>query len=483
MPDGTAWVTVMEKTRQRIALARFTQPHRARIEAVWQSTLQHVGMPTGTPSRLFVAGRPAKSHSTDIQLFTGQLRGDTLVLDSALSWGHPPPAWESQPALSSDASLLFFAADYPTGYGGTDIYFAVRQTNGSWAGPYNCGPQINSACNELTPSVSRNGHWLVFASNGHTNVGGYDVFAAPISPAFWEWVRRGMPHLPSDTELVTPWFGEPENLGIPINSDADELAPIAPGTPDSLLYWSSNRAGSFDLYIMQRHEALVTPLSPSPEVEVELRGEVREQETQRPIAAAEVRAHRPGRPTPIARTTTDTAGLYRLRLPALTELELIAQAGEVFFDVRRIVTGTSDTTLPPLELPARLFLRLNFPFDRYDSPYPFVLDSAGEETRLTWQQALDLLAENLLRYREQLQQVTLVGHTDDIGSPGYNHWLGQRRVEFVIEELLRRGVPAELLRGESAGQRQLLPRYEGEALERWRKRCRRVELTKALRNP
>jgi len=480
--ERIAWATVADSGHQRVGSVRLEEWDRATWQGFWNSELEQLGMPTGTPERLVVAGRTAGAHPAHIHLFRGRLHDGHVQVDSPLPWSHPE-AWESQPALSPDGSVLFFAADYPDGYGGTDLYFAVQRPDGSWAGPYNCGPSINTACNELTPSVSRDGRWLLFASNGHTSRGGYDVFAAAISPFFWDWVRRGLPPLAPDTGLPRPWFEPAQSLGSPPNTPADEISPAAPGDPDSLLVWSSNLRGSFDLFVMRRREPLATPLTPAPLRRIELRGQVRQYETQRPLPEAEVRAHIPGQPAPVATARTDTAGRYRLSVPAQTELELIAQAGEVFFHVERIRTGESDTLIAPIDIPARLFLRLNFPFDRYDAPYPFVLDTNGQETALTWQQALDLLAENLRRYSTQLQSVLLVGHTDDIGSPEYNRWLGQKRVEFVIAELVRRGVPPELLHGESAGQSQLLPRLPGEPLERWRKRCRRVELTKVLRTP
>lgn len=484
LSEHTAWVTLAKEARQWVATVTLPDLRHAQGETSWDSPLPRIGMPTGIPRFLLFAGQDITDHPAESRIFVARLEGTQLSLDSALRWSSSS-AWESQPALSPDGRVLFFAADYPTGYGGTDIYFAVRRADGSWAGPYNCGPSVNTPCNELTPSVSGDGRWLLFASNGHTTVGGYDLFACPILPAFWDWVRQGMPALPSDTALLQPWFGEAENLAPPVNTEFDDISPTAPGSPDSLLFWSSNRAGSFDLYVLVRHEALATPLSPTSErkPKVELRGQVVERETRRPLPGAEVRAHIPGTPRPVAETTTDTGGHYRLRVPAQTELEIIAQAGEAFFEVRRLVTGSADTVVPPLDVPARLFLRLNFPFDRYDQPYPYVLDTLGMETNLRWQQALDLLAENLLRHRGQLQRLVLVGHTDDIGSEEYNRWLGQKRVEFVISELVRRGVPPELLQGESAGRSQLLPRLPGEPLERWRKRCRRVELQKILRTP
>ncbi len=483
LPDHRLWVTLAQDHRQWVASATLLDEAHARIETEWQfDEFTCIGFPAGKPEQLLLAGEAFGT--SGVGIFTAQLHGNVLRKGSAVHWTELAPVWASQPALSPQGSVVFFAADLAESYGGTDIYFAVRRSDGTWAGPYNCGPQINSACHELTPWITPDGRWILFASNGHSSVGGYDVFAAPIHPGFWEWIARGMPPLPSDVPLLQPWFGEAHNLGIPINTSADELAPVAFGEPDSLLYWSSNRRGDFDLYVLRRHEALASPLGPASSLQtIEIRGSVHHQETRNPIPGAEVRAHRPGERTPIAETTTDEAGRYRLRVPANTELELIAQAGEVFFQIQRITTPSTDTTLPPLELPARFFLRINFPFDRYDTPYPLVLDTNGRETSLRWEQVLDQLADNILRYRDRLQQLVLVGHTDDIGSAEYNRWLGHKRVNFIIEQLWRRGVPRELLRGESAGQSQLLPRLPNEPIEQWRKRCRRVELSKVLRTP
>ncbi len=477
--DHRGWLTCSDGARQWVEEVSLPEPDSLVLERQLQAPFADFGMPSGKAAELLLAARSPDAPPSEVRLIRARLREGRLEMLEELA-PDTFPAWESHPALSADGRVLFFAADYPDGLGGTDLYFRVRRPDGSWSPPINCGPPLNTPCNELTPALSRDGRWLLFASNGHESLGGYDLFAVPVHPAFWEWLRAGMPTLPSDTRLLQPWFGQVENLGAPINTAADELAPFAPGQPDSLLYWSSNRAGSFDVYVLYRVEPLATPLEPAPTIE--LRGTVRERETQRPIPYAEVRAHRIGEPTPVARTLTDTGGAYRLRVPAQSELELIAQAGEVFFEVQRLRTGIRDTALG-LEVPARLFLRLNFPTDRYDQPYPFVLDSNGNETPLRWEQMLDLLAENLLRYRDRIRTVVLVGHTDDVASAEYNLWLGQKRVEFVVEELRRRGVPAELLQAESAGESQLLPRRRGESLEQWRRRCRRVELSKVLQAP
>lgn len=97
-----------------------------------------------------------------------------------------------------DTLNLYFVSDMPGGFGGTDIY--VCKWNGSgYDAPKNLGPKVNSTGNELFPYVSMDGT-LYFASNGWLGYGGLDVFT-------WDFVSNG-----------------PENMGSPVNSNADDFS-------------------------------------------------------------------------------------------------------------------------------------------------------------------------------------------------------------------------------------------------------------------
>jgi outer membrane protein OmpA-like peptidoglycan-associated protein len=56
--------------------------------------------------------------------------------------------------------------------------------------------------------------------------------------------------------------------------------------------------------------------------------------------------------------------------------------------------------------------------------------------------------------------------------------LGKQRVDFVIDQLVQRGVPRALLEGRSAGERLKPTKRPNESQDLWRKRSRRVELVK-----
>ncbi|MFL5763599.1 MAG: hypothetical protein ACJ77K_06620, partial [Bacteroidia bacterium] len=102
--------------------------------------------------------------------------------------------------------------------------------NGSWGAPYNLGPTINTEYNEDAPFVHPVGNILFFSSEGHRNMGGYDIFKSTFDE--------------------TGNFSEPQNMGCPINTVDDDIFFVL-NTDASYGYFSSEREGGFgsqDIY-------------------------------------------------------------------------------------------------------------------------------------------------------------------------------------------------------------------------------------------
>ncbi|MEM8584206.1 MAG: tetratricopeptide repeat protein, partial [Bacteroidota bacterium] len=110
--------------------------------------------------------------------------------------------WESQPTLSADGKLLFFASNRPGGKGNRDLWGSARKPDGSWTRPINLGDQLNTAGNDHFPSFHPDGKTLYFTSDGHPGLGGNDLFLSRLD----------------DNNR----WGEPVNLGYPINDIGDE---------------------------------------------------------------------------------------------------------------------------------------------------------------------------------------------------------------------------------------------------------------------
>ncbi|MFW5804326.1 MAG: tetratricopeptide repeat protein [bacterium] len=114
--------------------------------------------------------------------------------------------WESHASLSKDGKTLYFTSNRPGGYGGLDIYISTRpnkETN-EWDEPINLGAIINSRYNEETPFVTSDNNHLYFSSEGHYNMGGYDIFYSVKDSLLGKW-------------------SNPVNIGYPINTTGDEL--------------------------------------------------------------------------------------------------------------------------------------------------------------------------------------------------------------------------------------------------------------------
>lgn len=70
--------------------------------------------------------------------------------------------------------------------------------------------------------------------------------------------------------------------------------------------------------------------------------------------------------------------------------------------------------------------------------------------------ALDKLATTITDFNSTV--IHVVGHTDSVGAPENNQGLSERRASSVASYLISRGVPAQRLRQEGRGERELLVR-------------------------
>ena len=424
----------------------------------------------------------------EAQMINGSARVTTTLpnnVNSALYWdGHP--------TISADGSALVFASDRPGGSGGTDLWYCMRTTNG-WTNPELLGDIVNTPCDELCPQFAGDSV-LLFSSAGHETVGGYDLFSTSI-----KFTNK------------TLSVGEPRNLGMPVNTKYDELFPNWHSA--NTLYYSSDQPTrnstarkDFDVFVLT-NATLSTPniedqpstpdiplTTDTKQPTVTVTGTVIRQDTKQPVSGAEVTATSSETNDVVAQTVSDTVGRYALNVPPGKPIDIQAQTPDLFFDkvhvdvpvknstVQIEATPTNDTIqIPlPLSLPSTFVLRVNFPTAVFNEPYRNVLDSNGLETSRTWQQELDQLANNVKLSGPRLKKLVLIGHTDDVDSDANNLVLGKNRVNFIMDQLVERGIERSLLEGRSAGETLLPNRRQQESIIMWRKRARRVELVKVM---
>ncbi len=176
---------------------------------------------------LIFARQKGVAKDANVDLYQTELRDGQWTPPIALEILNSK-GWDSQPSLSADGNTLVFASDRAGGSGGIDLYVSQRTVQG-WSAPKNCGPAVNSALDDITPSIDRNGI-LYFASNRNAAKSGrgFELMrAADNGPASWANV---------------------EVLPAPFNSESDDINPVVWG--DSL-FFSSRRpggCGGYDLY-------------------------------------------------------------------------------------------------------------------------------------------------------------------------------------------------------------------------------------------
>ena len=117
--------------------------------------------------------------------------------------------------------VLFYASDRDDGKGGMDIWYSFITNGNQYKNPQNV-KKINTIDNELSPFWDGKAMKLYFSSSWHDGFGGYDVFSS---------------------SFQNNSFEAPVNLGIPVNSPANDLYYFETITGDTS-FFSSNRLGT-----------------------------------------------------------------------------------------------------------------------------------------------------------------------------------------------------------------------------------------------
>lgn len=73
---------------------------------------------------------------------------------------------ELRPTISPDGKYLLFESDRPGGLGGSDIYITFNRSDGSWSAPKNLGSTVNTASEDEVPNISPDGKYWFFMKNG-----------------------------------------------------------------------------------------------------------------------------------------------------------------------------------------------------------------------------------------------------------------------------------------------------------------------------
>ncbi|MCT4622899.1 MAG: OmpA family protein [Schleiferiaceae bacterium] len=337
-----------------------------------------------------------------------------LTSDSSKSVGHPN--------LSPDDQILYFSGDLDGTKGKKDLWMTTfDRRRKAWKEPVNLGNIVNTKGNELFPFAHDDGY-LYFASDMHPGFGGLDIHRVKLN-------EEGMP------------TGEVENMGYPINTNAQDFAIIWEDGDAAMGYLSSDRAeaGNDDIY-----SVYLVPLK------FTLDGVIASTKDGTPVPMASVKLT--GSDGSTTTVTADEKGYYKFEKEALAENTTY----KITISKKKFYTNEYDATTIGVPVNAFEFipsenifvhgLKLNMQMDPINIPIvlPNVLFDVGKwDLKPESMVALDTVVQILERNPNIV--VELRSHTDYTDTKERNQILSQHRADTCVAYLISKGIEQERL--------------------------------------
>jgi outer membrane protein OmpA-like peptidoglycan-associated protein/tetratricopeptide (TPR) repeat protein len=346
--------------------------------------------------------------------------------------------WESHASITADGKRIYFTSMRKGGYGGLDIWYSDRDEDGKWQKPVNMGSTINTEFHEEMPYVLRNGNALYFSSEGHVNVGGFDVFYSNYNEQSKSWAT-------------------PQNLGYPFSTAGNDMGYIIENTPIfAFCPVNDNKrregVGECDCIslISEAVPQLATisgiiALDPDNEnILMQTRVKLIDKATGQEVQDVDVDVDgsyklvdvKSGSYDIIAYIPNRDLMSISINVPLNEEWDITGQNMTINIDDIIAANNQNDVSNQTYDEPVYCE-NVFFDFDKHDIKPEFYASLNG-------------LAEWLKSNPETV--IKLTGHTDHYGTELYNVDLSRRRAEMVATYLMDKGV----------ANKQLIVKYEGE---------------------
>ncbi len=360
--------------------------------------------------------------------------------------------WESQPSLTPNGDALYFASERPGGVGRSDLFVSYR-INGKWTKPRNLGRTINTPEDDLTPFIHADGQTLYFTSEGHPGIGAKDLFYSR-----WEVEKKG--------------WGEPKNMGIPINTERDE-GTLVISLDGKTAYFASDRddfteaQGGVDLYKFDLYKKA------QPKKVTYVKALVTDAVTGETLAT-EVEITDLTRNLPYLTTQTDDDGTFLIVMGIGKNYGLsVNKAGYLFYSDNFALESVSEDNKPflleialtPVPQPTTTTLpEINQPIILKN----VFFESGSAELLPTSITELNRL-KKLLEDNTELK-IQINGHTDSMGADRDNLDLSTARAKSVYDWLIEQNILATRLKYQGFGESQPLASNEYEEGRRTNRR-------------
>lgn len=348
-------------------------------------------------------------------------------------------SWDSQPSLSADGRVLFFSSNRRGGFGGNDIWYTVRQNDGSWSEAKNLGSLVNTPKDEISPFMFFNNEILFFASDGHQGFGGMDIFLSR--------VKDGS-------------FQKPENLGLPINDHLEQVALFITAKKDYAYYTELTKEDEENdrslLYRFKFPEEIYLG-----ENLMVTEGKVLNAKTGQPVDATLSLVSLTNDSTLYQFQADGKSGEFTMLYPenAVSGLYVekrgfLPKIYNVDRDKLQNVMDLKVELIPVAAGEQFVFENVFFEFDKFD---------LKPESMTSLKRLQKFLLEN------PNVNIMISGHTDNIGNQGYNQTLSLQRAKSVQTFLVKAGLHQGRVMVEGKGDKEpLVPNTspENQALNR-----------------
>lgn len=337
---------------------------------------------------------------------------------------------ETSITMTQGNDTVYFSSDRPGGFGGLDIYMSVKNEKGKWGKATNLGSKINTPYDEDSPYIMPDGNLLYFSSEGHTSMGGFDIF-------FIKKSKEGK-------------WGQVYNMGYPINTSDDDIYFVisADGMRGYYASVKGDTEGEKDIYeIYHPTGENILALKPKEKAKKDssavilqtqsktlLMGVVSDKETQNKLQALVKILDQKQLAEEVNSNSND--GVYKVTSIKSGRNYIIFARKKGFYKYKKEVNIPSNITSPAK---ADIPLTRIKPGDKIDLQVLFGFDSHLVQAK--YYQHLDSVANYLKEYSEMIVEIS--GHTDNVGYRWYNLALAKRRAQAVMNYLVnQKGIPA-----------------------------------------
>ena len=320
------------------------------------------------------------------------------------------------PSVSSDGKTIYFSSDMPGGFGNFDIYKGNIDEEGNINNVENLGQKVNTEGQEMFPFIGDKNN-LYFSSDSQLGLGGLDVFFTKEVDGKWASVR---------------------NVGIPVNSNADDFAfNMNEATGEGFV--SSNRSGGKggdDIYSIKR----LIPIC-----DVLLTANVMDAKTKLGIDSAT---------TSVSDEEGNIASTKTSSTEGVTEFMLVCdEAGKLI-----VSKEGYNSKIVDLKMSNEEFTSIDVMLDPIEkiivaekielNAIYFDFDKSNIKAEAAFE--LDKLVQIMNKYPEMT--VSIESHTDSKGPSSYNQRLSERRAKTTSQYVISKGIDSSRLSSAGKGE-------------------------------